>query len=362
MNAEQGVREGIDDGVQLLEGQRTLLELTVGHRIVDQLLDHRPEVVGGGLLDGPTGRLDPVGEEDDSSLAGVGTDPGVAEVRLVDDLIGARLLQGLDVEVLDDAGAVVHQDGVEDRLGELVLLSDGGTIDDVVDDDPSGLVGLEAVVGVGSAALVLDEELRLERLADVVEVAGNAGAQGMGTDGLRSSLRQRGDGHGVVIGARRAQHELAEERVVEVGKLQQLEVRHEAEQLEDRDQSEHQKCRQDAARKREGDVPDRLCAVGERRGIRQVDLDELDQQHCPSADRTRDHASAQHVDPLPGVGDAGGSGDPGDGEEQGEEDLLIHHQPEHRAGRQHPHQGRLRIHQDPNQHRAAGKRHGVPHR
>ena len=72
-----------------------------------------------------------------------------------------------------------------------------------------------------AADLVLDEVVRLEHLADVVEIGPDADEQGVGADPLGGGLGDRADGDRVVVRARGAADQLLEQRVGDVAQLEQ---------------------------------------------------------------------------------------------------------------------------------------------
>ena len=75
-----------------------------------------------------------------------------------------------------------------------------------------------------SPDLVLDEVLRLEHLADVVEVAADAGQQRIGADGLGARLGQGRHGHAVRVGAGGAADQFLQERMRAVAQFQQADI------------------------------------------------------------------------------------------------------------------------------------------
>ena len=83
---------------------------------------------------------------------------------------------------------------------------------------------------VAPAHLVLDVEAGLEHLADVVEVAAHAHQQRIGADEVGGALRQVADDDAVVEGAGGLVLELAQQRVVELGQLHELQAGRDAEQ------------------------------------------------------------------------------------------------------------------------------------
>ena len=81
------------------------------------------------------------------------------------------------------------------------------------------------------ADLVLDEVVRLEHLADVVEIGPDADQQGIGADPLGRRLGDGADGDRVVVRARGAADQLLEQRVGVVAQLEQADARDDPERV-----------------------------------------------------------------------------------------------------------------------------------
>ena len=143
----------------------------------------------------------------------------------------------LAVEVLDERRAVVLLDQVDDRLGQVVLPGQVDAVLDVADDDQRAHRRRQVGVAVGGAGLVLDEIVRLEHLADVVEVRPDPDQQGVGPDPLGGGLGDRADGHRVVVRARGAADQLLKQGVGDVAQLQQADAGDDAEGLLDERQA-----------------------------------------------------------------------------------------------------------------------------
>ncbi len=110
-------------------------------------------------------------------------------------------------------------DEVDDRLRQAILLSQRDAVLDVADDDQRAEGRLEIVVAI-LAGLVFDEVLRLEHLADVMEIAADADQKRVGADRLGRRLGERGDGDAVRVGSRRPLDELLQKRMRAVGQFQ----------------------------------------------------------------------------------------------------------------------------------------------
>ncbi len=80
-------------------------------------------------------------------------------------------------------------------------------------------------MGVLHVVYVFGEEFRFDELSDVVKICANAGEEGVGPDIIGGGLRQLCDDHAVMIRARGLDRQALEQRVPEVGKLQEADVR-----------------------------------------------------------------------------------------------------------------------------------------
>lgn len=72
------------------------------------------------------------------------------------------------------------------------------------------------------AHLIFLEIHRADELADIVVIRADAGQQRVRADGFRRGFRQIGDDHGMMIRARRFDHQSAQKRLIRVGKLDEL--------------------------------------------------------------------------------------------------------------------------------------------
>ena len=96
--------------------------------------------------------------------------------------------------------------------------------------------GLQRVVRVGPAELVLDEEAGMHQLADVVVVGADARQQSVGADHIRALLGQVRHDDAVLEGRRRFVLQPQQQRRAELRHLQQLQPRRHAEQRAERDE------------------------------------------------------------------------------------------------------------------------------
>ena len=132
------------------------------------------------------------------------------------------------IEVEHRRIAVVLADQIDDRDGQPVFLPQRHAVAHVRDEDLRRHLRLGVVVRV-LAHLVLLEVVGALELADVMIVCAHAHEQRVRSDGLRRGLGNVGDDDRVVIGARRLDHQPAQQRLVGVGQLQQLGGRHQVE-------------------------------------------------------------------------------------------------------------------------------------
>ena len=150
-------------------------------------------------------------------------------------------------EVLHDAGAVVARDHLADQGRQSVAVREREAVLHVSRHDPGGHERVELVVRIG-AGLVLDEGERVPHLADVVVISADARDQRVRADDLGGPLGEVRHQQRVVIGARRAQQQLPEQRMVGIAELPQLENGRDAENVtQDGHSGEGQEARAEAA-------------------------------------------------------------------------------------------------------------------
>ena len=107
------------------------------------------------------------------------------------------------VEVGDHACAVVLRDEGRDLRRQVVLVGEVEAIAYVVGDDAGTVGGVEGVMRVGAAELVLDKEAGARKLTDVVVIAADAGQEGVATDGDGALFGEVGDDDAVLEGGGR---------------------------------------------------------------------------------------------------------------------------------------------------------------
>ncbi len=144
---------------------------------------------------------------------------------------GGRLLPRLGPEVGDPGRAVVLGNEGDERLGQLRPVGDVDPVGHVRLEDLGAHVGVELVVDVARAGLVLDEGAGVGQLADVVVVGSHARHERVGADRLGGPLGQVADHQGVVVGPRRLEEEPAQEGLRRVGQLEELEDREDPEEV-----------------------------------------------------------------------------------------------------------------------------------
>ncbi len=124
-------------------------------------------------------------------------------------------------------------DEVDDRLGQIVLAGQIGSVLDVGNDDQRAHGRHERIVPVRAGPLVLDEIVRLEHLADVVKVSSHAYQQATGPDAFGRRFGNGGHVDRVVVRSRGAANELLQQRVRNVAPFEQADFREHAEEILD---------------------------------------------------------------------------------------------------------------------------------
>ena len=96
-----------------------LVELAFGENALDDGIDVRPDTGRRGIRQRPAGGLHGVCQHEDGGFLGLGPGTGIAET---DSARPLAHIDGLLVEVADDAGPVMLADDVDDLLPQLVAL------------------------------------------------------------------------------------------------------------------------------------------------------------------------------------------------------------------------------------------------
>ena len=240
VHPEELADERLADPLEVAQREVAFVELPIRDAFLDDPRDHRPDrrlVARGQRADG---RLDPVGEHEQGRFPRLRLRPRVAELAFVDhDTRSGQLLRP-GVEVAHDRGPVVLRDERDERLGEARLVGKVDAVDDVLLEDPRTHLGVELIVDVVAAGLVLDERERIRQLPHVMVIGCHAGHEWVGPDRLRRAFGQVPDHQRMVVGAGRFDKQPAEEGLRRVPEL---------EELEDRQDPEH--------RPEDGECPDR---------------------------------------------------------------------------------------------------------
>ena len=217
-------------GSDVLEGDGALLEVALGHLRVDDFIHQVADAFFVILRQAARGGFHRVGHHQDGLLLGEGIRAGIGEQSLVGFLAGMFVLPR-DVEVLGLPLAVVGGDEVLDDLGQVVLLGQLHAAGDVADDHLGALFVGQVLVRIDATPLVLGEEHGVLHLADVVVEGAGTHQLALGPDAIGRLGCQVGHLHGVLEGTRHGLGHAAQQRVVDVGQLDQRHVRGEAEGL-----------------------------------------------------------------------------------------------------------------------------------
>ena len=128
------------------------------------------------------------------------------------------------VEVLDEAGAVVLFDDINDNAGQFVFAGEFNAFLDVgFDDEGTHGRGL-FVMGVEPAPLVFGEVFRFYEFSDVMEEAADAAEEGAGAECGGGVFGEVGTHEAVMVSAGGRDLHAAKEGVVEIGEFEQGDV------------------------------------------------------------------------------------------------------------------------------------------
>ena len=275
-------------------------------KIVVHLRDRPARCSFGGVGVGQRARrgLHRVGDHHQRRLAELRLGARIAVHRLVDGrrvLLALLLLPRLVEEVAHQPRAVVLRDGVRHRLGSRywrAISSPSVTWRLMI---TALIAGAQLVVPV-LALLVLAEVERVPALADVVVVRARAArAAGWRRWPRAAASTSCPDDDAVVVGARRLDDELLERRVVEVGQLQQLDVRGVAE-----DRLEQRRDEQRAERQEERAAGHAAQHGGERLQAPEPSLEEREGGEHHRRGEAGEEPGAEHGPLAAGMADAVG--------------------------------------------------------
>ena len=133
---------------------------------------------------------------------------------------------------------MVLADHVDHRARQVVADGQLDAVRHVLPDDRGRDARVLLVVGIAAVSLVLREIRGVGGLADVVEERAGAREERVGADRVARVLGELGDDEGMVVGARGLELHPPQERVVEVGELEERDVRRALEErLEDRQEA-----------------------------------------------------------------------------------------------------------------------------
>ena len=254
------------------------------------------------------------------------------------------------VEVAHDRGPVVLRDERNERLGKLALVGDVDPVGDVLLEDLGGDLGVQLVVDVLAAGLVLDERERVRQLADVVVIRRHAGKERIRADRFRRPLGEVADHQRMVIGAGRLDEQPSHERLRRVRQLEQLENRQDPEEVaEDRKAADGRDGRAGRRRKRGTDELEEPTEImGTEQGERRYDQDVGDGDREPGLDEDLEPiAAANGEDP----------GEPAEQDVRGQlQRVAVEGTGDHRQD-DHDRRGDARIEEDRQQHSGHRRRH-----
>lgn len=218
-------REHPRHGIDLAQRERALVKLPVDEFVVDDLADHVADPVGRVLVQRAGGAFDGVRQHDDRGLTGLRLRPEIAVVLLVHRfrfLLDQRLL----VKIMDQAGAMVLLDKIDQLRAQLGPARDVDPFLDVVEDHQAAHRRLKVVVLVVRHHLVLGEILGLHQFADVMVIGADPHQKRVRADGIRRGPRQVTEDQAVMVRARRFESEAFQQGLRErIRKLQQAEIR-----------------------------------------------------------------------------------------------------------------------------------------
>ena len=219
------------DDTELLKGEETVVKLPLllflGYEAVDELC----EDLLIDLIKGARGRLDGVGNHNNSRFLGSGGGAGIAELGLIDGVdVPTGVLDLLGVEVVDEGGAVMLADDVNKGLWQAMLPCKLLSLNDMCDDHLGRFYGGEKLVDIEATELIFGKIVGVKELAYVVVEGSDAAEEAIGADGLGGGFGKTSDDETVLVGAGRLYAEATKEIVVWVHVFHERDVCHHMEE------------------------------------------------------------------------------------------------------------------------------------
>lgn len=143
MDSGKDLVEVLRDGMKILEGQLAILQLAIAEDVVDQATDHSLYSRGGGIPQGPAGRLHNIGQHNQTGLLGLGLGAWIPIIVNVDrrqysaaaGLLPFPCFQGFLIEKGNEACSMMLADDVDDGLGKMMLSRQFDSLFDMRDKD-----------------------------------------------------------------------------------------------------------------------------------------------------------------------------------------------------------------------------------
>ena len=217
--------EGLGDLVEISKGKIAIFQLSIHKDVTYDPLHHSLDARRCRIGEGFGSGLYRIRQHHDSRLFGLRFGARIA-IFLFPYLcqFGVLRIFCLLVEEGDQARTVVLLDDIDNRSGQFALPGQLHTILHMGSDNQVAHGRGELIVPIQGLHLVLDEISRLFDLSNIVIVGADANQEGISAYGLRGRLRQGAQNNTVVIGTGSHQDELSQDRLMQIGKLQQLEI------------------------------------------------------------------------------------------------------------------------------------------
>ena len=173
----QGGDKGLGNQVQVAEREQGVVQLIVFLHGLDHVADKGAQAIIIGGTFGAGAGFGGIRKHQQGGFARTRSRTRVTEFFDVHfGRVAASRLHCLSILITGNERAMMFEDEVMQALGQAVLLRQLNALGHMADNGSGGFFGRDVVMGVDVAwDLVLDEEGRVERLADVVELRPNSG-------------------------------------------------------------------------------------------------------------------------------------------------------------------------------------------
>ena len=224
IQALEHVEERVFDLLNVAQRQIAFIQLSVAQPLIHDAINDLANRLGRGGAFRARRRFDAIGQHEQAGFARLGFGTGIA----INLFIRRRRGIGLNrfaMKIRGERRPVMLRNEIANPPRQPVLLGKRQPAIYVVNDNRRALLRFQRIVDIYAFQLVLDEHLRIARLAHVVVIRRNSYEQRVSADLLRGMFGELADDETVMIRAGRIAQKFLQERMRGPRQINQLQRR-----------------------------------------------------------------------------------------------------------------------------------------